>query len=84
MHLLDAGELPALRAVDRLGEIPYFLEAGGRLARRLAHGAREAHARPVLVALGHDFQQVGVQGRHIGLLLLAAARLHIFLEFFEQ
>src|SRR5207247_2440817 len=51
MHLLNAGEQPAARAVARLDEVPYLLEAHRLGARWLAHHAREAHARPLLVLL---------------------------------
>src|SRR5205814_4773902 len=56
MHLLDAGEEPAARAVGGLHEVPYFFEAHGVGARRLAHHAGEAHRGPVLAAFARDLR----------------------------
>src|SRR5258708_13564865 len=60
MHLLNAGEQPAARAVGRLDEVPHFLEAHRLGARGLAHPAGEAHPRPVLVGLGPALAKYGV------------------------
>src|SRR2546426_8580947 len=68
MHLLDAGEQPAARAVGGLHEVPHFFEAGRRRAGRLAHAAGEAHARPVPVALGRHLEQIGIESLDVGLL----------------
>src|SRR5258706_7024667 len=84
VHLLDAGERPAARATHRLGEVPDFLEALGLAGGRLADRAGEAHARPMLVALGRDLEQVGVEREHVGMLARAAASEHVALELLEE
>src|SRR6185295_3442467 len=73
MHLLDAGEQPAARVVGGLDEVPHLGESDRRRARRLAHAAREPHARPVALALGGELDQIRIQGLDIGLLAFAAA-----------
>src|SRR4029079_3075733 len=82
--LLDARKQPAGRAVERLGEIPDFLEALGGGRRMLADHSREPHARPVLGALGHHLEQVGIERYHVGLLLRPAALGDILLQFAEE
>ena len=49
-------------------------------ARRLAHRAGEAHARPVPVALGDELEQVRLEPHHVGLLLRAQILLQLVVE----
>src|SRR5688500_12936603 len=73
MHLLDPGEQPAARAVDRLGQVPDLREALRAAVGRLAHPAGKAHARPVPVALGGHLDELGVERHDVGLLARLAA-----------
>src|SRR5256886_15815429 len=84
MRLLYAGEEPAARAVGWLDEVPHLFEAPRRRARRLAHHAGEAHARPMLVVLGRHLEQVRIERDHIGLLRLGAARENVLTELVEH
>src|SRR5260221_12532251 len=68
MHLLNAGEQPAARAVGRLDEVPHLFEAHRLGARGLAHHAGEAHAGPALVGLGGELEKIGVQRHAVGML----------------
>src|SRR5204862_89219 len=56
MHLLDAGEEPAARAVGRLHEVPYFFESHRLGVRCLAHHAGEAYGGPVLAAIAGELE----------------------------
>src|SRR5258706_3575866 len=76
VHLLDAGERPAARAIHRLGEGPDFLEALGLTGGRLADRAGEAHARPMLFPLGRDPGQGGVERGPRGMLAPPPAPRH--------
>src|SRR5438067_610939 len=68
------GAQPAARAIGRLDEVPDLLEAHRFGAGRLAHPAAEAHARPVLVLLGGELEEIGVERDDIGVL---ARGLHV-------
>src|SRR5207237_551364 len=54
--LLDAGQAPAGRSIDRLHQVPHFVERLGRGLAILARETLEAHAGPVLVAFGRDLE----------------------------
>src|SRR5688572_33115802 len=67
MHLLDAGEQPAARAVGGFHEVPNLGKSLRLRAGSFAHRAREAHACPVLAALRGDLEQLRVKPAHLGL-----------------
>src|SRR5687767_11889345 len=84
MHLLDAREQPAARAVGRLDQVPYLGEVCRGGARRLACLAREPHAYPVAVAFGRHVGDLGLEVLDVGLLALCAARQDVPRELTEH
>src|SRR5688572_11635582 len=81
-HLLDAGEQPAARAVSRLHEVPDLGEGLRCRAGRFAHRPGEAHARPVLRALGDDLEQLGVQPFNLSMLAATGVLAQLLEELF--
>src|SRR5687767_3458399 len=84
MHLLDAGEQPAARAVGRLDEVPDFGKVARRVARRFAYPAGKSHAHPMAAALGSDVRQLGLEPLDVGLLARSAALRHLARHLFEK
>src|SRR5437867_6605990 len=55
-----------MTVIDRLGQIPNFVELVRERIAILTQQAREANARPVLVAFGRDLHYFGIESYYLG------------------